>query len=921
MSDRRLLESVADAVAAGDVVDWPEVERQATKSRDADLLRQLKVVSAIEAGCRSHAARSPTWWSRLRENCVTAVLCVAVAQLALAILGAPPELLRVAWLHVVNLAMFGVAGMVLLAGGGRDARLPLLGGLFVIIGSAFAATLVPSPDASLEGVLFAVFRPLRPEAFLPLMLWRFVRRFPVDVQPGGARRVSNMLVDVSFGVGTVLFAINASTGYCGSPLPAWSMGLADLLDRNDAESAYWPLLFAIAAPAIPFVLWKARLETHENRRRVTLFVSALAVGMTPFAIAVVATPFVPALRDVLVVQRVGVVLYGALALIAPATAYSVSVDRVMDLRFLIRTTLQHSLARYAVWGVCVGPIAYVGLDLYANQQLTVGEYLERPRPAGPLVVSAVGLVALAYRQHLVRAIDRWYHVEPADHSQTLARLERRCRRARSHRGLTEALATELRAALHASSVAVLLLNDDRTEFVPVQGTSGPIRSDSRLLEVLRSTRGDVPVGPQVLDSISRLLSPSDREWLDDAAPYLLSLLVGSTGGLLGLVAIGAARTGLPYSEPHLALVTAACGRAAMQIENRRLRGRDADRSQGWGDPATPGRDWQSEPAMCCPACFLVWGPETRQCSCGTATTVAALPLFIQRKFRLERLIGTGGMGVVYLADDVVLDRKVAIKTLPSFRSESIGRLHREARTMAKVLHPNLALIYGTEQWQDTPMLVVEYLDGGTLRDRIRRGPVSYASALDLGIVLSDVLECVHAAGVLHRDVKPSNIGYTADGRPKLLDFGLALLEGRRDPCSAPEALPVHARDVLGRSTDPGATVTVGERLVGTPLYLAPEALAGVPPHPSFDLWGLALVLYEALAGRNPFAAEDSASVLAAVERAGVPDMRDYRPTCPAALAGFFRDALSRSVSRRPGSAGTMRSALRELRSSVQEPAH
>ena len=693
---------------------------------------------------------------------------------------------------------------------------------------------------------------------------------PVDVQPAGARRVSNVLVDVSFGVGTVLFAINAISGYGGSPMPPWSMGLADLLDRNDAESAYWPLLFTIAAPAIPFVLWKARLETHENRRRVTLFVSALAVGLTPFVIAVVATPFVPALRDVLVVQRVGVVLYGALALIAPATAYSVSIDRVMDLRFLIRTTLQYSLARHAVWGMCVGPIAYVGLDLYANQQLTVGEYLERPRPAGPLMVSAVGLVALAYRQHMVRAIDRWYHVEPTDHSQTLARLERRCRRARSHRGVTEALATELRAALHASSVAVLLLNDDRTEFVPVQGRSGPIRSDSRLLEVLRSTRGDVPVGPQVLDPISRLLPPSDREWLDDAAPYLLSLLVGSTGVLLGLVAIGAARTGLPYSDPHLALVTVACGRAAMQIENRRLRSRDADRSQGRGDP--PRQDATGRASQRCAARRAPWSgaPETRQCSCGTATTVAALPLFIQRKFRLERLIGTGGMGVVYLADDVVLDRKVAIKTLPSFRSESIGKLHREARTMAKVLHPNLALIYGTEQWQDTPMLIVEYLDGGTLRDRIRRGPVSYASALDLGIALSDVLERVHAAGVLHRDVKPSNIGYTADGRPKLLDFGLALLEGPRDPRSAAESLPVDARDVLGRSTDPWATVTVGERLVGTPLYLAPEALAGVPPHPSFDLWGLALVLYEALAGRNPFAAENSASVLAAVERAGVP---------------------------------------------------
>ena len=261
-----------------------------------------------------------------------------------------------------------------------------------------------------------------------------------------------------------------------------------------------------------------------------------------------------------------------------------------------------------------------------------------------------------------------------------------------------------------------------------------------------------------------------------------------------------------------------------------------------------------------------------------------LPLFVKRKFRLERLVGMGGMGVVYLAVDMVLDRQVAIKTLPSLRPESAERMHREARAMAAVLHPNLALIYGTEQWHGTPMLIVEYLDGGTLRDRICRGPMSYAEAIDLGAVLADVLDRVHASGVLHRDVKPSNIGFTGDGRPKLLDFGLALLGRTQDPGSAAGRQSGCATAALLRSADPAATVTVAERLVGTPLYMAPEALAGVAPQPSFDLWGLALVLYEAIAGCHPFAANDVAAVLAAAERADVPDIRNYRPTCPIGLA-------------------------------------
>ena len=921
MSGRQLLDSVADAVAAGRAVDWHDVERVGAKTRDADLILQLKIIAGIGATRRTHVQSGPTWWSRAVETGVAVVLIIAVARLVPAILGTPAALAGVAWLHVVNVFIFGVGGLVLLAGGGRDRRLPLLGGLFVTIGSAFAPVLMPLPGAGLGGTLAAVLRPLLPESFLALMLWRFVREFPADAQRPRVRRVASFFVNVSFGVGAVMFIINAIGWFGDSTIPAWLMTFFELLDRDHPERVYWPLLFGVAAPAIPFLLWKTRLDSCDDRRRGIVFVGALAVGLTPFVLAVVATPFVPALQDPSVQPRVGVVLYAALATIVPVTVYSVAVDRVMDLQLLVRITLQYALARYAVWAVGLGPLFYVGFDIHANQQLTIAEYIERSRPVGPFALSTVGLVALALRQHLVRVVDRWFLLEPSDETRTLARLEQRYRMADSLRGVTAALAEELRRGLHATSVAVLLLNDDGTELVPVEGNTAPIRRDSALLDILGSTRGDVRLDPQTLGSIARLLPLADREWLDDADAHLLSPLVAVTGMLLGVVAIGEARTGLPYSAVHFAMVTAAGGQAAMQIENRRLRGRDADESRSRPCPGLQGLDWEDEPAVYCPACSLVWSPETHQCSCGTATTDAALPLFVQGKFRLERLVGAGGMGVVYLAVDMVLDRQVAIKTLPSLRSESAERLHREARTMARVLHPNLALIYGTEQWRRTPMLVVEYLDGGTLRDWIRRGPVPYADVIDLGIVLADVLDRVHASGVLHRDVKPSNIGYTSDGRPKLLDFGLALLDGPRDSRPGAKPLSGRATDALLRSDDPAATVTVDEQLVGTPLYLAPEALAGSMPQPSFDLWGLALVLYEATAGRHPFAAQDVGSVLAAAERAGVPDIRDYRPTCPFGLASFLRDALSPNITRRPESAGAMRSELHRLRTSIQAHAH
>ena len=921
MSGRQLLDSVADAVAAGEAVDWHDVERVGAQTRDADLILQLKIIAGIGATRRTHAPRGPTWWSRTVETGVAVVLAISIAQLAVAILGTPAALARVAWPETVNVLIFGFGGVVLLAGGGRDRRLPLLGGFFLSISSAFSPALMPPPGAGLGGTLADMLHPLVPEAFLALMLWRFVREFPLDTQRRGARRVAGVFIDVSFGVGVLLFTTNAIGWFGDSTIPTWLKALFELFDRDHPERAYWPLLSAIAAPAIPFLLWKTRLEAYEDRRRVMLFVGALAVALTPFLLAVVSTPFVPALRDPLVQQRVGVVIYAALASIVPVTVYSVAVDRVMDLRFLIRLTLQYALARYAVWAISLGPLVYVAFDIHANQQLTIAEYLERSRPAGPFALSTVGLVALASRQHLLRAIDRWFRLEPTDQTRTLARLEQRYRTADSLRGVTKALAEELSRGLHAMSVAVLLVNHDGTELVPVEGMTAPIRCDSALLEILRTTRGDVRLDSQTLGSIARLLPPTDREWLDDAGVHLLFPLVASTGMLLGVVVIGEARTGLPYMSAHFALVTAAGGHAALQIENRRLRGREADESCPRHESGAQGLDWQDEPAVYCPACALVWSPETRRCSCGSATTGAALPLIVQGKFRLECLVGAGGMGVVYLAVDMVLDRQVAIKTLPSLRSESAERLHREARTMAKVLHPNLALIYGTEQWRGTPMLIVEYLDGGTLRDWIRRGPVPYADVIDLGIVLADVLDRVHASGVLHRDVKPSNIGYTSDRRPKLLDFGLALLDQAGGSGLTAEPLSGRATEALARSADPAATVTVDERLVGTPLYLAPEALAGIKPQPSFDLWGLALVLYEAIAGRHPFAADDVRTVLAAAERAGVPDIRDYRPTCPVGLAAFLRDALSPNITGRPESAGAMRSELSRLRASIQAHAH
>ena len=152
---RRLDDAVADAIAAGDNVDWRKVDRAAAKTGDVDLMSQLKIVSAIRASRLVDTPRPTSRWTRTVEAAVAVVLTIAVAQLLLAIVGTPAALARVPWPYIVNVLSFGVGGLVLLAGGGRDRRLPLLGGLFLTIGSAVAVSLTPQPGVSFGGTLTA----------------------------------------------------------------------------------------------------------------------------------------------------------------------------------------------------------------------------------------------------------------------------------------------------------------------------------------------------------------------------------------------------------------------------------------------------------------------------------------------------------------------------------------------------------------------------------------------------------------------------------------------------------------------------------------------------------------------------------------------------------------------------------------------
>jgi serine/threonine protein kinase len=276
------------------------------------------------------------------------------------------------------------------------------------------------------------------------------------------------------------------------------------------------------------------------------------------------------------------------------------------------------------------------------------------------------------------------------------------------------------------------------------------------------------------------------------------------------------------------------------------------------------------------------------------------------------------MGVVYRGRDLTLNRPVAMKVLPRVGAASAARLRREARAMAALQHAHLAVIHVMESWRGAPVLVLEYLAGGTLADRVRRGPLPLSDVLSIFTAMTEVLRHIHNAGYLHRDIKPSNLGFTVHGAPKLLDFGLAQMIADVSEASATASLTSAAvaapRAVDGDATHGGNPIRSSMRqFIGTPAYMSPEAIAMESPGPSVDLWSLAVTMYEALTGTNPFRGPSLPETVKRIVFAEVSDARVLRPDCPPAIAQFLTTALARNRHLRPQTAADFLSALQSGR--------
>ena len=268
------------------------------------------------------------------------------------------------------------------------------------------------------------------------------------------------------------------------------------------------------------------------------------------------------------------------------------------------------------------------------------------------------------------------------------------------------------------------------------------------------------------------------------------------------------------------------------------------------------------------------------------------------RFRVIDELGRGAMGVVYRAEDPMLGRVVAIKTITltgtaEERAHFEGRFLQEARAAGGIAHPSIITVYDFGREGDTAFMAMEFLEGRELRDFIRGGSLAPTQAVEVAALVAEALAFAHERGIVHRDVKPGNIMLLPDGRVKIMDFGIA------------------------RLADPAVKTATG-LLLGSPRYMAPEQVAGRPFDHRADIFSLGVVLYEALTGVSPFGGNDIPQLMFSVMNAAVTPASRLNPALPPVLDYILARALKKEPDERYGSAAEFASDLRASLDEVAE---
>ena len=718
---------------------------------------------------------------------------------------------------------------------------------------------------------------LRADAFLPWALWRFIGLFPRSL--AGGRRATQLRVGerVALWAGAIMLVSwvvgTLARGPSGEVLDGWRL-------------AYHGLVCLLALAVLPWLVLRAIEERGEDRVRVQLFLGALIVAIGPATVDVVLTALLPARQQYLTASSPwpqALRLYGemaALLMLPFGSAYAAGPARVLSVRTLTRRAGQYLLARGVLQ---FGALLPVGLLVWygAEHRRESLEAFARQGHVQVLVAVAVATWALTWvRPALLERLDRAFDRERVRGGELIRVVGELIHSARTREDLVALVAPALTDGLRVTRARLLTVSSGG-ELVD---TTSELRlaSDAGLYRQLEDSHEEIVIEAGTSEQW-QTLDARERAFLTEAPAEVLVPVRDRAGTLVGALAVGAKRSGLAFDREDRQLLrglAAALGFASEVLMN--------------GAAAAGASD--AEVAGECPACGRVFAAGTERCdACDRPLAAALLPAVLGDRYRLLRRLGAGGAGVVYQGVDPWLRRELAFKTLTWLRSKQAVELRREARVLASLRHPNLATVYDLEVWRATPVVVMEYLPGGTLAQRLKNGPLTGGEAKALGIALCGALDYLHRRGILHRDIKPGNIGFDGEGQVKLLDFGLATLSQPLDGAAGLD------EDGEGASDDDFG-------IAGTLHYLSPETLQGERPTVLCDLWGLSVTLWEAVSGKRAFEGDMITEVARRIAHVEIAPTAEPQT----AVAELLRSTLDPDPRRRPQSAAALAAFLNKL---------
>ncbi|MGC2188082.1 MAG: serine/threonine-protein kinase, partial [Candidatus Sulfotelmatobacter sp.] len=292
-------------------------------------------------------------------------------------------------------------------------------------------------------------------------------------------------------------------------------------------------------------------------------------------------------------------------------------------------------------------------------------------------------------------------------------------------------------------------------------------------------------------------------------------------------------------------------------------------------------------------------------------------------YEIQSPLGAGGMGEVYRARDTRLDRNVAVKVLASHLSSSPElkqRMEREGRAISSLNHPNICQLYDIGSQNGTDYLVMEFLEGETLAERLRKGAMPLAEVYKIGIAVAEALAVAHRSGIVHRDLKPGNIMLTAGGA-KLMDFGLAKPLGVQSAgTGSGSAAPSFTAEATMSGPSPLSPLTTAGSVIGTIQYMSPEQIEGKEADARSDIFAFGAVLYEMVAGKRPFAGKSQISLASSILESEPEPVSKLKPTTPAAFEHVVTTCLQKNPEERYQSAHDVKLELQWIAADKSSPA-